>query len=258
MPICSSIVKNTGLRCKNNCYANESVCYSHFRKRSNGPFMCTLNAKRNRCVSNGEAHDPVHCELNRNNACALKKEHSRVYETHDNGGRPFSVHIQGSRVRVSDISGPSPKKVVTIEADEIFIGKHSPNGDYNGLEPQDAEGNSVLVRKGQQYTYIGSEIYQFSPIEGDRVLLYYSDIGNSDVPYPYAIGQTHTYLMLDKVVVESSFFHSNDDIYDEYYYMKDCDHGTRDASSCGDKVRLEEFRRKRRAFQVKVIRRARY
>lgn len=152
------------------------------------------------------------------------------YEIHDNGGRPFSVEINGMRVSVwkhevdfekrdgkfVDIVHP-PKHLFDFTANEIFIGKKSPKGGYDGLKPKQAEGNSILLHVGQKYIYIGSEIYEFSPKAGDTIQTYYSDIGNSDVPYPYAVGNTHIYIMLDKVAVEKSFFNMKKDIYDQYY-----------------------------------------
>jgi hypothetical protein len=152
------------------------------------------------------------------------------YEIHDNGGRPFRVDIQGNDVTVwknmdeydmvkgkfVTIEHP-PKQILEISADEIFVGKKSSKGGYDGLKPKEAEGNSLLLRDGPKYIYIGSEIYQFQAIKGDTIEKYYSDIGNSDVPYPYAIGKTHVYIMLDKIAIEKSFFDMKGDIYQQYY-----------------------------------------
>ena len=152
------------------------------------------------------------------------------YEIHDNGGRPFFVDVNGLRVSVwknvvdyvkedgkfKDIQHP-PKHLFDFVANEIFIGKKSPKGGYDGLKPKDAEGNSILLRVGEKYVYIGSEIYEFSPKAGDTIQKYYSDVGNSDVPYPYAVGNTHVYIMLDKIAIEKSFFDMKKDIYGQYY-----------------------------------------
>lgn len=152
------------------------------------------------------------------------------YEIHDNGGRPFRVDIQGNDVAVwknmdeyvfvdgnfKTIEHPR-KEILKFTADKIFIGKKSPTGGYDGLTPKEAEGNSILLDVGNKYIYIGSEIYEFSPVKGDTIEKYYSDIGNSDVPYPYAVGKTHIYIMLDKVAVSKSYFDMKQDIYRQYY-----------------------------------------
>jgi hypothetical protein len=162
----------------------------------------------------------------------------KSYEIHDNGGRPFRVDIQGNTVTVwmtkvsyekvdgefKDIVHP-PKQILEVTTDRIFVGKKSPKGGYDGLKPKEAEGNSILLQVGAKYVYIGSEIIQFSPMKDDTIEKYYSDIGNSDVPYPYAIGKTHVYIMLDKVAVSKDFFDMKKGIYEQYYeattYLKD-------------------------------------
>jgi hypothetical protein len=162
----------------------------------------------------------------------------KSYEIHDNGGRPFRVDIQGNNVTVwmtkvsyekvdgefKDIVHP-PKQILEFTTDTLFVGKKSPKGGYDGLKPKEAEGNSILLQVGAKYIYIGSEIYEFQPVKGDTIEKYYSDIGNSDVPYPYAIGKTHVYIMVDKVAVSKDFFDMNKGIYEQYYeattYLKD-------------------------------------
>ena len=154
----------------------------------------------------------------------------KSYEIHDNGGRPFRVDIQGNNVSIwknmneydivngkfTTIEHP-PKQILQFTADNVFVGKKSPKGGYDGLRPKQAEGNSILLQVDEKYVYIGSEIYQFSPVKGDTIEKYYSDIGNSDVPYPYAVGKTHVYLMLDKVAVNTTYFDMKKDIYRQYY-----------------------------------------
>jgi hypothetical protein len=48
-----------------------------------------------------------------------------------------------------------------------------------------------------------------------------SDIGNSDVPYPYAIGEKYTYIMLDFVYHQTSKI----DLNSVYQYHYDCNSG---------------------------------
>jgi hypothetical protein len=144
-----------------------------------------------------------------------------------------------------------------MTANEVFVGKKSPGGGYDGLKPKDAEGNSILLRVGEKYVYIGSEIYEFSPKPEDTIQKYYSDIGNSDVPYPYAVGNTHVYIMLDKVAVEKSFFNMKKDIYQQYYeattYLKGQMPQMTKEQKEEAKDRIAELNQKQSKLRTKVL-----
>lgn len=198
----------------------------------------------------------------------------KSYLIHDNGGRPFRVEIQGKEVRVfknmdtyemvdgkfTTISKPE-KQIKEFIADSIFVGKKSSKGGYDGLTPKQAEGNSLLLEVGSKYIYIGSEIYEWTPVKGDTIQAYYSDIGNSDVPYPYAVGKTHMYMLLEKVAVDKSFFNLKENIYQQYYYADNqlpiCLKGYQDQSICRDKQaakdRVAELKDKEKKLKVKVL-----
>ncbi len=157
---------------------------------------------------------------------------------------------------------PAPRKeILKFTADQVFVGKKSPSGGYDGLAPSKAEGNSILLKVGSKYVYIGSEIYEFSPVKGDVIQSYYSDIGNSDVPYPYAVGKTHIYIMLDKVAVEIDFFTSMKKIYEQYYlaetHLPICLRGYQDTSICEDKAaakaKIASLKEKTEKIKVKVL-----
>ena len=205
---------------------------------------------------------------------ATRKIKRKTYEIHDNGGRPFSVTVKGRTVIVEKnmdkydlvngkfVTIPNPpKQLFEKTVNEIFIGKKSPTGGYDGLKPSEAEGNSILLHDGSKYIYIGSEIYQFTPVKGDTIEKYYSDIGNSDVPYPYAVGKTHIYIMLDKVVVEKSFFDMKKDIYQQYYnatsYLPMCLKGHTNKDKCKDKAAAKEIidnlKEKQKKLKTKLI-----
>ena len=186
----------------------------------------------------------------------------RTYEIHDNGGRPFAVTVRGKNVKVHKLKEDSePKELFDWTVDDVFIGKKSPGGGYDGLKPRQAEGNSILVKKGSKYIYIGESIYEFTPFDGDTIEKYYSNIGNSDVPYPYAIGQTNVYLMLEKVAVERGMFDLKDDVYQQYYgsthWIEMCLKGHGDQSLCKDKVaareKLEDWKKRTRKIKKKVL-----
>jgi hypothetical protein len=198
----------------------------------------------------------------------------KSYLIHDNGGRPFRVEIQGKEVTVFKnmdtydmvdgkfVTIPKPEKQIKeFTADTVFVGKKSSKGGYDGLKPKEAEGNSILLEVGSKYIYIGSEIYEWAPVKGDVIEAYSSNIGNSDVPYPYAIGKTHIYIMLDKVAVEKSFFTVKDDIYQQYYagttYLPMCLKGSQDTSICKDrdqaKARIQELKEKTSKLKTKLL-----
>jgi hypothetical protein len=202
----------------------------------------------------------------------VKKKIKR-YEIHDNGSRPFFVDVMGKIVTISknmdtfkkvdgkfvDIKNP-PKNLYTLTTDKVFIGKKSPNGGYDGLKPSEAEGNTILVQIGEKYTYIGHEIYEFLPVKGDTIVKYYSNIGNSDVPYPYAIGKTHVYIILDGVAIEKSYFDMSDDIYEQFYYdhrVRMCLVGNPKSDLCKDKdvygPKIAELKEKTVKLKLKII-----
>jgi hypothetical protein len=198
----------------------------------------------------------------------------KKYDIHDNGGRPFHVEIQENTVKVwknmdtyviinkkfIDIQKP-PKQIFTITPTKIFIGKKSPDGGYDGLKPSQAEGNSILLFvKPNKYRYIGTEIYDFLTVKGDTIEKYYSNIGNNDVPYPYAVGKTHIYIMIDKVAVEKTYFDMKKDIYDQYYFGHDihmCLKGNPKSDICKDpkvyKPRLRELEDKTVSLITKQV-----
>lgn len=202
------------------------------------------------------------------------KTKGKTYKIHDNGGRPFFVTVQGNNITIeknmdkydykdgkfTTIEHPA-KVILEMKVDEIFVGKKSPTGGYDGLKPSQAEGNSLLLKKGNKYIYVGSEIYEFTPIPGDSIDAYYSDIGNSDVPYPYAVGKTHIYIMLDKVAVDKSFFDMKKPIYEQYYkvntHLDMCIRGYQPTDICEDKKAAKEtikdLKTKTRKLKSKVL-----
>ncbi len=159
-----------------------------------------------------------------------KKTIGKSYKIHDNGGRPFEVFVNGNQVTVMKnmdsfekvdgkfiaVKNP-PKELFSITTKEVFIGRKSPNGTYDGLKPSQAEGNSILLHvSGNKYRYIGDKIYDFTT-SGDKIVKYYSNVGHSDVPYPYAIGEKYIYIMHHAVMLPIEVFDMKGDIYDQYY-----------------------------------------
>jgi signal peptidase I len=205
----------------------------------------------------------------------MAKGRMKSYLIHDNGGRPFRVEIQGMKVSVyknmdtyeivkgkfTTIENPE-KHLMDFTATEIFVGKKSPKGGYDGLKPKEAEGNSILLRVGSKFVFIGHMIYEFQPMKGDTIEFFYSDIGNNDVPYPYAIGKKYIYILLeDHVAVQLDFFDLKNSIYEQYYMASHripmCLKGYDNSDLCKDKQaakdRVAELKEKTKKFKVKVL-----
>jgi hypothetical protein len=137
----------------------------------------------------------------------------------DNGGIPFLVHLstgrgglgrqgQGRATISALVPGSAPASYAelrTIEYTSARIGlcpteRGSSRAWWHG-------GNSVLLQtegpKGP-LVYIGPSIKSFVTQPGDTIVAFVSPMGNSAVPYPYAIGRTHTYLVEEAVCIENA------------------------------------------------------
>ena len=105
-----------------------------------------------------------------------------LYYTHDNGGRPFKVHVGKATVyiyrNVPDC--PLVKRYGNVE--HVFIGTNL--GTHFG--------NTILLKiEDHKYVYIGEWVVEFE-IE-DEIVEYHSYIGSNDVPYPVAVGKENVY-----------------------------------------------------------------
>ena len=146
---------------------------------------------------------------------------SQKYFIHDNGGRPFLVYVAGNNVWIykhskktvvedqKDFDNPKyyTELVKEYTAKQVFIGK-SPKNEmtkYSGGHGPKFTGNSILLKIGdKRYVSIGWTIYEFST--KDEITEYHSPVGNSDVPYPIAIGTDYVYFMIEEVYVAKELF----------------------------------------------------
>lgn len=149
-----------------------------------------------------------------------------TYHIHDNGSRPFLVEIRDKTVKVygfnnQDFEYTDQPIFTFLNNTNIFIGKSPKNKmtEYSGGYGDEFDGNSILLHISEnKYVYIGSSIYSFE--SQAKIIRYISPVGNSDVPYPYAIDEKENiYLMTEDVILEKI---QNIDFYDfdpyEYYY----------------------------------------
>lgn len=127
---------------------------------------------------------------------------SQVFMIHDNGGTPFAVTVNGGSVTVIETQGDSVVWEVS-DSTRVFVGE-SPVTDmttFSGGHGPIFRGNSILVKTNDnEYTYIGARIYSFR--SESEIVRYVSEVGNNDVPYPYAVDEEDNfYLMIEDVVL---------------------------------------------------------
>jgi len=149
-----------------------------------------------------------------------KTQKMKTYTILDNGSDSFLAYVSPSHVEIVCLedNGARGKTAVDTTYEAIFIGDNGLNlGD--GVAPKGMyPGNSLLimVRPGK-YIFAGQEIYSFSTVDGEAITAYYSPVGNSVVPYPYAVGESHTYFMLDKARVPNELLDLTKDAYGQFY-----------------------------------------
>jgi len=165
---------------------------------------------------------------------AVKNAHrgEKSYYTHWNGGRPYIVYVGSKRVTVykeddnrfyvKDYRKYAPLYIKMVKQyrnpRKVFVGQ---SGDYG---PK-FDGNSVLIYLGgtaktYRYAFIGATLYEFSTSE--PITEYYSNVGNSDVPYPVAVSKSYAYFMDDHKYVKKSEFSEDtewDDSYAEFFEL---------------------------------------
>jgi hypothetical protein len=147
----------------------------------------------------------------------------KSYLIHDNGGRPFSVNISDGDVSVytynqEDGDTDYSKKdytehIVTFKSPlKIWIGEQYDKNPY-------FKGNTILLQMGNnKYVFIGSSIYSFSlQKEDEKIKIYKSDVGNSNVPYPYIVTDRNIYFMADNCFVSLEFYSKEDYTHNDPY-----------------------------------------
>ena len=151
----------------------------------------------------------------------------KSYQTHWNYARPFLVTVIDNYISVyteesyNKIIGStySEQPFLTFNVSKIFIGKSPLNTmtNFSGGYGVKFDGNSILLELSEhKYVYIGNIVYSFETDE--ELISYVSPVGNNDVPYPYAVGQSGKfYLMIENVILEPMVFEKGEDPYKFYY-----------------------------------------
>ena len=127
----------------------------------------------------------------------------KSYLIFDNGGRPFKVVIKGKGLdiftyddSVEDINYDDYPILIKSYRNlkKIFV----PKGiDDRGDPWSGGKGNTILAHiSGNRYLFIGPWIYEFET--KGKILEYHSQVGNSGVPYPLAVGENNVYFLIEK------------------------------------------------------------
>jgi hypothetical protein len=169
-----------------------------------------------------EKHQVIHPKTNQSDT---KLKHT--FTILDNGDEPFVVEVYPKHLevyyqilqeeesnRASKAVYKRGKQILATPFQKLFVGNN-----YFKLERYGTkQGNSLLVQLGNiEYLYIGSEIYSFNSRDDDPIVAYASPVGNSGVPYPYAIGKKYVYYMLNKSTLPIELLHDPTLGYDEMY-----------------------------------------
>ena len=138
------------------------------------------------------------------------------YEILDNGGTPFIVYDYGNKIIICNTAG---SELFNFPYIRIFIGDNEaelPNHEHRGV----FRGNSILIEQtANTYIYIGPTIMKFMAKNNENIVEFYSPVGNSCVPYTYAIGEIYTYLfqMNTITIVPNKLLDFESDVFAQYY-----------------------------------------
>jgi hypothetical protein len=133
---------------------------------------------------------------------------AQSYVTRFNGGEFFRVFIADGGVQVRDVA--SGRNCLSLRAARVFVGEslETEMTRYSGGYGPKYLGNSVLVHEEQphehlEYYYVNKELVKFRALA--PIVEYQSPMGNSGVPYPYAVDELgRVYLLAEKKVLEPS------------------------------------------------------
>jgi hypothetical protein len=145
----------------------------------------------------------------------------KKYQVHWNGYYPYMVIIAKNTIIIlkSHINEKEQtifdKLILKIDKyTNIFVGSNTPK--FGGYYSEKFTGNSILVEiKPKEYIFIGENVYKFTT--NTPITKYYSIMGNSDVPYPFAISNDKIYLMIVNETINYNDWDKKTDPYDIYY-----------------------------------------
>ena len=149
-----------------------------------------------------------------------------TYLVHDNGGRPFKISVQRqpgdpkAQVQVfkaiydEEMPRYEREPCISFSAERVFVGQSPKHAKHRAR----FDGNSLLLHlEGLKYVFVGENVFAFTA--KSPITKYVSPVGNSDVPYPWAMDeQGFRYLMISSVIVTGKLFENSDtDPYDLFF-----------------------------------------
>jgi hypothetical protein len=159
------------------------------------------------------------------------KGEGKKYNIRYNGDIPFVVFIQKEKQTSQKAhlykqkwekeqeTFIQDKKLMESKPLRLFVGDNDMR-QKNYLKKGPGKGNTILLEtKKGKYVYIGGIVYDFTTPDGDTIQKYESPIGNSDVPYPYAVGEKYVYFMLDRKYIEKEKVDLKGDVYGQFYHL---------------------------------------
>jgi hypothetical protein len=162
----------------------------------------------------------------------------KTYLTLDNGNHPYQVSVDNKQNKISAefrifdytdydtskfLEEPKLKSVKQVYSPhsfkQVWIAKGI-DSFTNRVDPEFV-GNSVLAQLTASHcVLVGANITEFYIVPGDSLesATFTSDVGSNAVPYPYLVGATHTYFLLDFVAVPNEQFNFKaGDLYSQFY-----------------------------------------
>lgn len=143
------------------------------------------------------------------------------YITNYNGGKYYKVNVDDLHVKVTNLN--TNEIVFENDVEKVFIGNDEDDDD-------EWEGNTFLLKlKDNKYMSIVDEVYTFDAF--NEITKYYSPIGNSAVPYPYAIDDDGNYYLTIEDVMVKDIPDDCTDPYRHYYYKGRMDGAAKEIES---------------------------
>lgn len=133
------------------------------------------------------------------------------YIIHDNGLRPFLVHINNGYVDIykkkKKYNNKQLENMINLEEIfTVFVKRYNPMKIFIGKDPYEGcNGNTILLKiSPKKYVSISLYIHEFSV--PDEITEYYSLLGNNDSPYPVAFSKNNIYFIADYVYINRKDF----------------------------------------------------
>jgi hypothetical protein len=183
-----------------------------------------------------------------------KKAGMKTYFTLDNGGRPYKVLVDTKQKKLSiDFRQFTDYEEKTVASEIPVFAPHTYKNIWiaNGIEIRSGKiepdfiGNSIVAQLSEtRCIFAGNIVTEFTVIPGDSVdnATFISDVGNNAVPYPYLIGATHTYMLVDFVAIPNELFNPQTDRYSQFY--------GHNPGANGKKINVKRFAKKLKTKRI--------